>query len=55
MSSTLIKPPCQKCGKPAAIAYGSFLSGVWICRTCVKADLGLQARLTPKARKELKK
>lgn len=50
-----MRAPCTKCDKLIANGMGSPLSGIFVCYDCAKADPKIWRRLTPEAKKYLKK
>lgn len=48
-----MKAPCSKCRKLITKGYGSVLSGLFVCATCVKKTPSIQARLAPEAARTL--
>lgn len=46
--------PCTKCGKLISNGYGSYLSGIYVCKECLAGSPQLIARLDKKTLKALK-
>lgn len=44
-----MKTPCTKCSKLISHGYGSFLSGIFVCKSCFDKSPKLQARLAARS------